>query len=79
MSYYANELNITSRKLTEITEYITKKSAKQIIIEKLICECEKAIHLTNKTFSEISNDLGFSDENNFSNFIKKHTGKIHPR
>lgn len=75
MSHYANGLNITSHKLTEITVYITKKSAKQIIIEKLISECEKAIHLNNKTFSEISNELGFSDESNFSNFIKKHTGK----
>jgi len=75
VSYYASELNVTPRKLTEMTEYIMKKSAKQIIIEKLVSEFEKAIHFTNLTISEISYELGFSDEGNFSNFIKKHTGK----
>lgn len=33
VSHYANELNMTSRKLTEITEYITNKSSKQIILK----------------------------------------------
>ncbi|UOU97353.1 helix-turn-helix domain-containing protein [Chryseobacterium daecheongense] len=75
VSYYANELNITSRKLTEMTEYIFGKTAKQLIIEKLIAEFEKAINFSNRTISEISYELGFSDEGNFSNFIKKHAGK----
>ncbi|RKT02045.1 helix-turn-helix domain-containing protein [Chryseobacterium defluvii] len=75
VSYYASELNITSRKLTEMTEYISGKTAKQIIIEKLINEFEKAINFSNHTISEISYELGFSDEGNFSNFIKKHAGK----
>ncbi|KFF07788.1 helix-turn-helix domain-containing protein [Chryseobacterium luteum] len=75
VTYYASELNITARKLTEATEYILGKTAKQVIIEKLINEFEKSIHFSNHTISEISYDLGFSDEGNFSNFIKKHTGK----
>jgi len=75
VSHYANELNITPRKLTEMTESVLGKSAKQVIIEKLITESKKALAFTNGTISEISYDLGFSDEGNFTNFIKKHTGK----
>ncbi|MCJ8152670.1 AraC family transcriptional regulator [Chryseobacterium sp. SSA4.19] len=75
VSYYASELNITSRRLTEMTEYVLGKTAKSLIIEKVIIECKKALSFTNFTISEISYDLGFNDEGNFSNFIKKHTGK----
>jgi AraC family transcriptional activator of pobA len=75
VAYYASELNVTSRRLTEMTEYVLGKTAKSLIIEKVIAECKKALIFTNLTISEISYDLGFNDEGNFSNFIKKHTGK----
>ncbi|WP_307453747.1 MULTISPECIES: helix-turn-helix domain-containing protein [Chryseobacterium] len=75
VSHYAGELNISSRKLTEMTEYVLGKTAKHIIIEKIVSECKKAVHFSNQTISEISYELGFSNEGNFSNFIKKHTGK----
>ncbi len=73
--HYASELNITSRRLTEMTEYVLGKTAKNVIIEKVITEFKKKLAFTNSTISEISFDLGFSDEGNFSNFVKKHTGK----
>ncbi len=75
VSHYASELNITSRRLTEMTEYVLGKTAKGIIIEKIITEFKRALTFTNFTISEISYDLGFNDEGNFSNFVKKHTGK----
>ena len=50
--------------------FTTKQS-----IEKIIIECKKALSFSNSTISEISYDLGFSNEGNFTNFIKKHTGK----
>ncbi|WP_082474631.1 helix-turn-helix domain-containing protein [Chryseobacterium sp. Leaf201] len=75
VSHYASELNITSRRLTEMTEYVLGKTAKGIIIEKIITEFKRALVFTNFTISEISYDLGFNDEGNFSNFVKKHTGK----
>lgn len=75
VAHYASELNITSRKLTEMTEYVLGKTAKSIIIEKVISEFKKTLAFTSYTISEISYDLGFSDEGNFSNFVKKHTGK----
>ncbi|PZU20100.1 MAG: hypothetical protein DI622_08290 [Chryseobacterium sp.] len=75
VSYYANALHITTRKLTSMTEFIAGKSAKEMIIDKLISEFEKSVKYTTLTISEISYQLGFSDEANFTNFIKKHTGK----
>ena len=74
VSYYASELNITARRLSEMTEYVLGKTAKNLIIEKVVNECKKALSFTNFTISEISYDLGFNDEGNFSNFIKRHTG-----
>lgn len=75
VSYYAEKLNISTRKLTEMTEFVYGKSAKQIIIEKLKYECVKYIKYSTLTLSEIAFSMGFSDEGNFSNFIKKHSGK----
>ncbi|MBM7420688.1 MULTISPECIES: helix-turn-helix domain-containing protein [Chryseobacterium] len=75
VSHYADELRVSSRKLTDMTEFVYGKSAKQMIIEKVRFECEKAIKFSNKTLSEIAFDLGFKDEGNFTNFVKKHSGK----
>lgn len=74
VNYYSNLLKMTPRALTENTEQIIGKSAKQIIIDKLKFECEKAIQYTSLTFSEITYELGFTDEANFTNFVKKHLG-----
>ncbi|WP_312172290.1 helix-turn-helix domain-containing protein [Chryseobacterium sp.] len=75
VSHYANELNISSRKLTEMTEYILGKTAKQIIIEKIVDESKKLLQYSDYTISQISYELGFTNEGNYTNFLKKHTGK----
>lgn len=75
VSHYASELNVTPRKLTEMTEYVLGKSAKHVIIEKLVTESKKMLSYTNYTISQIAYELGFSDEGNFTNFFKKHTQK----
>ena len=76
VAYYADELNVSTRKLTEMSEYVSGKKAKQVIIEKVIKESENALKFSSQTISEISYNLGFNDEGNFTNFLKKHTGKI---
>lgn len=72
VSYYAEILRISPRRLSEICEGLHGKSAKQIIIDKLKFECEKIIKFTTKSMSEITYELGFSDEANFTNFVKRH-------
>ncbi|WP_144283630.1 helix-turn-helix domain-containing protein [Chryseobacterium echinoideorum] len=75
VSHYADQLRVSSRKLSETTELVYGKSAKQMIIEKVSFECEKAIRFSTRSLSEIAFELGFNDEGNFTNFIKKHLGK----
>lgn len=73
VKYYAEALHITPRRLTEITESCFGKTAKQIIIDKIVSESTRILKHTNFTISEVAHDLGFSDEGNFSAFYKKHT------
>ena len=75
VSHYSDLLKVSPRKLTEITEKVCGKPAKQIIIDKIRLECLKAIKYSNDSFSEITYELGFNDEANFTNFVKKHLGK----
>lgn len=75
VTFYANQLFITPRRLSDMTDVILKKTAKQVIIEKVVSESVRMLKHSSKTIAEISYDLGFSDEANFSNFIKKHTQK----
>lgn len=58
-----------------MTESVFGKSAKQVIIDKMVGEGSRMLKNSNKTISEIAYDLGFNDEANFSTFIKKPTNK----
>src|SRR5699024_2788059 len=66
VSYYADLLNISTRKLREITNQIFGKPPKDIILD---FQTEKSMHLLSNTdipIKEISFALGFSDPSNFS-------------
>jgi len=75
VSFYAELLHITPRRLSEMTESVLGKSAKQIIIDKMVSEGTRMLKYSNYTVSEVAYQLGFNDEANFSTFIKKHTAK----
>src|SRR5690554_1662328 len=75
VAFYAELLQITPRKLTVVTETTLDKSAKEIIIEKIIKEAVKMLKHSQLSILEISKEVGFSDITNFSTFIKKHTNK----
>lgn len=75
VGFYADQLYITPRRLSDMTEAVLKKTAKQVIIEKVVSESARMLKHSSKTVAEITYDLGFSDEANFSTFIKKHTHK----
>lgn len=74
VAFYAELLHITPRRLTQITERLQNQTAKQLITEKLISECERLLNHSDLTISQISNELGFYDESNFCAFVKKQTG-----
>ncbi|MDN3707054.1 helix-turn-helix domain-containing protein [Myroides ceti] len=75
VKYYADKLNITPRRLTEMTEQVLGKTPKQIITERLLQESIRLLKHSKVSIGEISFELDFNDEGNFGHFIKKHTGK----
>lgn len=73
-NFYAEKLNITPKQFSRITEKVTGKKAKQLIIDKTIQESIRLLNHSMLTISEISWELGFENESNFSLFFKKHYG-----
>ncbi len=73
VTYYADLLHVTPRKLSEMTESVLGKSAKELIKDKIITESIRLLKHSKHTISEITYELGFNDEGNFSTFIKKNT------
>lgn len=75
VSYYADSLYVTARYLSEACVKILGKTAKEVITDVKLSEAIRIIKNTNQTISEISYDMGFSDESNFRRFLKTNTGK----
>ena len=73
VGYYADALHVTPRRLSDMTEKILGKRAKEFIIDKTVSESIRMLRHSQHTISEIAYELNFSDEGNFSTFIKKHT------
>lgn len=75
VTYYASQLCISPKKLTEMTSYLYGKTAKQFIIQKITNESLIALRNSNLTISEIGYEMGFKCESVFTHFMRKHTGK----
>lgn len=75
VQFYARLLHLTPRKLTEICEVTLGKTAKQVILDKIVHETKRLLQNSDVTIAEVSYHLGFNDEANFSKLIKKHSGK----
>lgn len=75
VAFYADQLHITPRRLTEMTEATVGKTAKEFIIDKVVSESVRLLRNSTLTISETAYELGFKDEANFSTFMKKYTNK----
>lgn len=73
VSFYADNLNITPRKLNKVVSEFYGKSAKQIIEERVLLEIKRLIIHTEKNIKEIGHYLGFNDPTNFNKFFKRYT------
>ncbi|PUV22849.1 helix-turn-helix domain-containing protein [Sphingobacterium athyrii] len=76
VQFYADQLHVTARKLTDICLSVTGKTAKSLILSVLVQQAVKYIKHTSLSISQISYEMGFNDESNFRNFVKKQTGHI---
>lgn len=74
VKFYADKLNITPRKLTMLCTEVWNKTAKNAIIDIVVKESLRYIEHTDLSISQISYEMGFSEESNFRHFIKKHSG-----
>ncbi len=71
--HYATKLNITQKKLNQITSKFLGKPAKKIIEERVLLEIKRLLLYTDNTVKEIGFSLGFTDPTNFNKFFKKYT------
>ncbi len=71
VSFYAEQLNVTSRYLAQVTKRFASKSPKALIDERLAHEIERQMTATDKTVQEIAIALGFSSQAQLSRFYRK--------
>lgn len=73
VSFYADQLHISSRHLNNIIKEVSGKSISQILQHRLLVESKRLLMITEKSVSEIAYDLGFNDKAYFHRFFKKYT------
>ena len=78
LSFYADQLHVTPKYLSETAKEITGKTAGQIIDDFNILESKRLLLKTELTIAEISFQLHFANAAFFSKFFKRLTG-LSPR
>jgi len=74
VGFYADHVHLTPRQLSSITKTFTGRTAKQIILERVILESKRLLKHSNASVKEISYALGFNDPSYFSKVFKNMTG-----
>jgi AraC family transcriptional regulator, transcriptional activator of pobA len=74
VAFYAAQLNITSKYLSEVLMQETGKSAKVLIEEHVFMEAKSLLRQTNMTVQEICHWLGYADTSYFTKAFKKQEG-----
>ena len=78
IQFYADKMNITERRLNKATESVLGMGAKDLITQRIIEEAKRLLRYSDSDIKEISDSLGFSGSQNFSNFFMNHT-EIRPK
>ena len=78
VSFYAKKMNLTARYVSSCVKTITSKTAIATINEMLLQHAQQALKERNKTISEISYELGFTNPSVFGKFFRTHM-QIGPR
>jgi len=72
---YAERLNISNRKLSDVLRLFVGKSTIEVIRERIVTEAKRALMYSGQTIQETAFDLGFEDPFYFSKVFKKVTGQ----
>jgi AraC-like DNA-binding protein len=73
VAYFASQLGISARKLSDLCKRCSGKGAKDIINGQLIAEAKRSLQFSSKPVKEIAFHLNFSTPDQFSHFFKKNT------
>lgn len=74
LQFYADQLFITPKYLTQTIKETIGKTAGEIIDEMVVTEAKVLLHSTSQTIAQIAELLYFSDQFFFSKFFKNQTG-----
>lgn len=75
LPFYAKQLRMTTRQLSQLTESETGETAKQLVNKRLMIEARRLLTFTNMSFKEIAFDLGYKEPAYFSRLFKRKTGQ----
>ena len=73
VEFYARQLGMRRRRLSEIIKLFHGQPAKTIIQERIILEAKRLLTFTNSNLKDIAYQLGFDTPTYFSRYFKKHT------
>lgn len=74
VTFYANELCISTKYLTNICHNITGLPAKKLIDNMIILEIKVLLQSTELTIQEIADKLNFPDQSYLGRYFKRHEG-----
>lgn len=73
-SDYAQVLNLSDKHLNRICRSCVNKTSTELISERLIEEAKRLLLSSNRTISQIADDLGYKDKSYFSRNFRKSVG-----
>ncbi|WP_452218678.1 AraC family transcriptional regulator [Lacinutrix undariae] len=75
VSFYAQKMHLTSKRLNQATTKIFGKTPKEVIDDRVLLESKRILAHTNESIKEVAFSLGFEEPTNFIKYFKKHTDK----
>ena len=72
--FYAREVNLSNKRMNELTKKAVGHTVKQLIDQRLLLEAKRMISHGASSFKEIAFDLGFSEASYFTRFFKEQSG-----
>lgn len=73
VSFYSKKLDLTSKRLNELTKKYLNQTVSSLIIDRNIVEIKRELTFSNLSITEISENLGFNNPSYFSKFFKQYT------
>lgn len=73
-AFYADQLHVSLKSLSNVSRKYFKKSLSSLINEKVLLKAKWQLLHTDNPVKQIADTLGFADEYYFSRFFKKHIG-----